>query len=272
VADLRDRAGSKSKRPAGPQLSLTAYPVSESPLPIVPATVKRSWMFDPANRQRPSSLSQRCLPLLIANQSGWFILNSHRFFAVWNGGDQPSDLKIVYQSGAPPYPAFSHFGCGIITWRIPYLFRTPPGYNLLARGPANWPKDGACPLEGVIETDWAESTFTMSWQLTRPKVPIIFGVDEPICMIVPQRRGELESFRPEIRSISTDRDLQDGYEQFRDARKQFQEEASIPGSRASKQVWQRHYFQGAAVSGSGAIEHQTKLNLHPFRSAVSEDA
>jgi hypothetical protein len=39
--------------------------------------------------------------------------------------------------------AISHFGSGILTWNVPYLFRTPPGYNLLVRGPANWPKDAA---------------------------------------------------------------------------------------------------------------------------------
>ena len=42
--------------------------------------------------------------------------------------------------------AESLFGHGILTWTLPYLFRTPPGYNLLARGPANWPKDGSAHL------------------------------------------------------------------------------------------------------------------------------
>ena len=35
----------------------------------------------------------------------------------------------------------SHFGSGILTWHLPLLFRTPPGYDLLVRGPANHPKD-----------------------------------------------------------------------------------------------------------------------------------
>jgi Family of unknown function (DUF6065) len=43
------------------------------------------------------------------------------------------------------------------------VFRTPPGCNLYVRGPANSPKDGIAALEGIIETDWSEATFTMNW-------------------------------------------------------------------------------------------------------------
>ena len=45
-------------------------------------------------------------------------------------------------------PMSSHFGYGILTWTLPYLFRTPPDWNLLARGPSNLPKDGIQALEG----------------------------------------------------------------------------------------------------------------------------
>jgi hypothetical protein len=79
----------------------------------------------------------RCLPLLMANQAGWLLLNSHGLRATWDGGDGTQALRLEYVSGEPPYPATSHFGHGILTWHVPYLFRTPPGYNLLARGPAN---------------------------------------------------------------------------------------------------------------------------------------
>ena len=41
----------------------------------------------------------------------------------------------------------------------------------------------------------------MNWKLTRANLPVIFEAGEPICMIVPQRRGELEAFHPEIREL-----------------------------------------------------------------------
>jgi hypothetical protein len=73
--------------------------------------------------------------------------------------------------------------------------------SLVVRGSANWPKDRACPLEGIVETDWSPATFTMNWKLTRPHWPVDFGENEAICMLVPHRRGELEGFRPEVRNL-----------------------------------------------------------------------
>lgn len=206
----------------------------------------------------------RCLPLMIANESGWLLLNRDRFFAVWNGGTRADDLTLVYQASEPSHMAQSHFGYGIVTWTIPYVFRTPPGYNLLVRGPANRPKDGASPLEGVVETDWAEASFTMSWKLTRPNTPVIFGADEPICMIVPQKRGELESFHPEILDISQEPELQAGHVAWHASRKQFVEEQAQADSEAARRGWQRDYFKGVTVGGRLAPEHQRKVHLRPF--------
>lgn len=139
----------------------------------------------------------RCLPMLIANQSGWEVRNRNAFTATWMGGDDRTSLMIApdtRESGQ--FLPSSHFGYGILTWHLPMLFRTPPGYNLLVRGPANHPKDAISALEGVVETDWSSSSFSMNWKFTREFMPVRFEVDEPICMIVPQRRAELEEFAP----------------------------------------------------------------------------
>src|SRR5205823_928053 len=143
----------------------------------------------------------------IANQAGWLLLNRHPLRVIWDGGEELASLVVECLDGSATCPAASHFGHGLLTWHVPFLFRTPPGYNLLVRGPANWRKDGAYPLEGMVETDWSIATFTMSWQITRIGGPVIFERDEPICMLVPQRRGELEAFRPEIRDIEADPEL-----------------------------------------------------------------
>jgi hypothetical protein len=126
------------------------------------------------------------------------------------------------------------------------------------------PKDGASALEGIIETDWTEAAFTMNWKITRPNFPVIFGEGEPICMIVPQRRGELEAFHPEVSSIHDDPDLFEGFWDWKRARNQFLVEVEVPDSEAAKQRWQRHYFKGAAVNGRRAPEHQTRLHLRAF--------
>jgi hypothetical protein len=225
----------------------------------VPAPPARAWMLATNDR-----FANRCLPLLIANQAGWCLVNSHLLRVTWTGGDDAACLHIEYLSGLPPYPAVSHFGHGILTWTLPYLFQTPPGYNLLARGPANWPKDGVYSLEGVVEADWSAATFTMNWKLTRPNYPVTFDVGEPICMLVPQRRGELEAFRPQIRDIDAEPDMRSRYALWCQNRAQFLTDLKEPGSEAAKQAWQKHYFQGTSPDGLVATEHQTVLKLHKF--------
>lgn len=240
--------------------TLIAYRVSPvPPLRLVTAPQARAWMD--ATGQR---FANRCLPLLIANQAGWFILNSHALCATWDGGDGKEALRLEYFSGAPPYPAASHFGHGILTWHIPYLFRTPPGYNLLARGPANWPKDGAIALEGIVETDWSVATFTMNWKLTAIGRPVTFEVGEPLCMLVPQRRGDLEAFQPEVRDLASDPDVSRAYRRWTETRDRFLADLQVPDSEAVKQSWQKDYFRGSAPDGSAAPVHQTRLHLREF--------
>lgn len=242
------------------QPELVAYVVNPAlSLPLVPASRLRDWME--ATNQR---FANRCLPLLIANQAGWFVMSTHSLRVSWNGREGVGDLRVEYLKGAPPYPALSHFGHGILTWNLPYLFRTPPGYNLLVRGPSNWPKEGAFPLEGVVETDWSPATFTVNWQLTRASHPVVFNDGEPICMLVPQRRGELETFRPELRRLEDNPDLAAQYTDWSGRRAEFNAALRVPGSIAVKQGWQKHYFQGVSPEGPARREHQTKLTLRDF--------
>src|SRR5688572_11152722 len=119
---------------------LTAYRIHKYPsLPIVPATSQRRWMDRTSDR-----FAYRCLPLLIANQHGWFILNVHKLRVRWDGGPQPGALQVACEGGPAdtPCPAISHFGHGVLTFNLNYLFRTSEGYNLWARGPTNMFKAG----------------------------------------------------------------------------------------------------------------------------------
>jgi len=208
--------------------------------------------------------ANRCLPLLIANQSGWLLLSDHTFRATWNGGSGLDALSVSYLAGPEPYPAASHFGHGILTFSLPFLFRTSPGYNLLVRGPANLPKDGIAALEGVVETDWCPATFTVNWQMTRKDQPVLFEQGEPIAMLVPQRRGELESFRPKLRGLDSDATVRSHYQSWSRARSRFLADLHQPGSRAVQQQWQKDYFQGVTPEGERVAQHQTKLTLREF--------
>jgi hypothetical protein len=226
---------------------------------LVPAPLKRDWMGSFHGRT-----AYHCLPLVIANQAGWFILTTHSLTVRWTGGDDLDALKIFYLTGDEPYPGVSMFGDGILTFHIPFLFRTPPGYNLLVRGPANCPKDGIHPLEGLVETDWAVATFTMNWQMTRADHTVTFEENEPIAMIVPQRRGDLERFRPTAEVIEGDPETARRCIAWAQSRREFIGLKRMCPADAFV-GWQEHYLRGTGVDGVKAPEHQTALHLHPFQ-------
>ena len=114
---------------------LTAYEVSSTANWIMePAGGKREWMD-----ATPDKFAYRCLPLVMANQAGWVLRCPLNFSARWNGGSQGSDTKVTFPDGEGPNAGQirSHFGSGILTFSMPWLFRTSQGYGLWVRGPSN---------------------------------------------------------------------------------------------------------------------------------------
>lgn len=253
---------SMSEAPRERTRPLIAFTVADQAPPIGPAPIGRAWMT--AMRH---GWPNRCLPMLIANQSGWEVRNPCAFTATWMGGNDSMSVMVAPdRRDTNQFLPSDHFGYGILTWHLPILFRTPPGYNLLVRGPANYPKDGVSPLEGIVETDWASSSFSMSWKFTRPLMPVRFEVDEPICMIVPQRRGELEEFVPELRHIDSDEELRRKHEFFLRSRDELGRAQSTAAATGEERVpWQGDYTRGRHSDGEpGAEDHQTRIHLRPF--------
>jgi hypothetical protein len=254
-----------NEQPIGRALPLIAFITRDDAPQITPAPINRPWM--PEMTATRTGWPNRCLPMLIANQSGWELRNASAFTATWMGRETGADVMITpdRRDNGQLLPV-SHFGHGILTWHLPLLFRTPPGYNLLVRGPANYPKDAVCALEGVVETDWASASFSMSWKFTRKHMPVRFEVDEPICMIVPQRRADLEEFVPELRRIGSDEDLQRKHESFigsRDAAKQIEQVVRVAAGEPVQ--WQGDYTRGRHIDGeAGTPDHQTRRHLRSF--------
>lgn len=222
-----------------------------------PAPIAREWM-DKAHQRHP----YRCLPLVIANQNGWVLRSPVGFSAYWYGGPAKQDIELRFDR--PENRIVSHFGSGVVTFTVPFLFRTPPGINLWVKGPANWVKDGLQPLEGVVETDWLASTFTMNWKITRECEWVRFEEGEPFCMLVPVPRGLIESFVPKIQPLATEPELQEQYKRWELSRSGFLEELRARDPEAIARGWQKDYFQGRTVDGKAVESHQTKLNVKPF--------
>lgn len=241
------------------KLQITAYEVVEEPLALRTAERSRVWIDE-----LPERFGYRCLPLAMANQIGWEIVNPFPFTARWNGKAGLDAIDIRFHGEASPLVG-SHFGHGILTFNSGYLFRTTRSHNIYVKGPANRPKDGIAPLEGVIETDWAPFTFTMNWQFTRRRLKVTFEKDEPIATILPYPRHYASKFEPRIRNLNENPQLYGQYTGWRDERLRFNEALKEQGSAEQAQGWQRTYMKGQNQAGDTFAGHQTKVQMKPFR-------
>ncbi|MEE9330022.1 MAG: DUF6065 family protein [Parvularculaceae bacterium] len=230
---------------------------------IRPSSHRRDWMDG-----SPESYAYRCLPLAIANSHGWDLLNQTPFTANWNGGPRISDISLTSTDGALLSLVTSHFGEGVLTFHIPCLIRTPPGYDLWVMGPANAPKANIQALNAVVETDWSPYTFTMNWKFTSANKPVSFAIDEPIATIFPVKRGEIETFQPVLKSPADDPEFWQVFTDWRDARNNFNAELKKPGSDAEAQGWQKTYMTGPQEKL--APPHRTRLRLSDIKKVQSE--
>jgi hypothetical protein len=234
---------------------------------IEPAPARRDWMDATFKR-----LAYRCLPLIAANQAGWVIRSPVSFNAVWSGKQDNRGVRIDYDSEPRAHIAVSHFGGGVLTFVLPWLFRTSPGFGLLLRGPTNEPKENVVALDAFVETDWSPYTFTMSWRLLRAETMVRFVQGEPICLIQPFRLDLLERFDCAVEPFTAaPEDLQRGFRDFVERRS-----ANIAVAEQGGYETQRDYYAGRFPDGSaarysgdgpagGQPSHCTSVSLKPFR-------
>lgn len=241
------------------KLEITAYEIMENPPKIRTAAGKREWMDETQDR-----FAYRCLPLSIANQTGWEILCPASFTARWNGKNDLPAIRIKFDGEESPLIG-SHFGHGVLTFTLGYLFRTTKAHNLWVKGPTNQFKDGISALEGIIETDWTPFTFTMNWQFTRKRHKVRFEKDEPFCTILPYPRHYVGKFDPKLTVINENPKLYSQYVAWKDDREQFLRDLKDPNSEAVKEGWQKSYMKGEGSYGQVFAGHQTKVRTADFK-------
>lgn len=117
-------------------------------------------------------------------------------------------------------------------------------------------------LEGLIETDWFEGSFTVNLRLTRSGLIVVWDRDEPLFQLVPYPRGWIEGFRTET--------VADGPEHsafFAVARRWDEERLAAVAAqeRGENVAYDRRYRLGRRIDGLAApSSHQRKLNVPPF--------
>jgi hypothetical protein len=195
--------------------------------------------------------------------SFWELLGPIDFTARWDGEMGRDGVKIDLDAPESWAPV-SHFGHGILTFDTGYVFRTSAGHNLWVRGPINDPKDGLSPLEGLIETDWLPYTFTMNYRFTRPHHEVSFKKGEPFCLIYPIPADYLGRVRPALRLLNQDPELDVRHHEWTRARKTWNVDRLVPGTKAHLAKWRRDYLRGQTASGEKAPRHESAVALTPF--------
>jgi hypothetical protein len=241
-------------------MKLRVYVLERQQVELRPAPVDRAWMD-----ATPDRFAYRCLPLNIANAHGWELLCPSAFTATWTGTAGLDSIAITPDAGTRS-PALSHFGSGVLTFHVPCLFRTEPGFDLMVQGPVNSPKDGISALSGIIETDWAPYAFTMNWVFTRPNATVRFEGGEPFCHVFPIQRGMLEEVKPELHVISEEPELKEQYQKWEMTRTFFNTDLKRAETQAHKDKWQKLYYRGLNPDGTpnDIKDHRTRVRLKPF--------
>lgn len=237
---------------------LDVFAMREDPPKITPGQSRRQWMDETNDRY-----AYRCLPLTMANSTGWEIECPFTLDITWNGGQGKDDVAV----SSPDKNAYvlglaqSHFLHGIVTFHTGYLFRTPSGWATWVMGPPNSPKDGIYPLTGLVETDWLPFPFTMNWKMTRPGT-VRFEKGEPFCFITLIEHNRLDTIQPDLRTLNSDPELKADCELWHQNRQEFLDRLAAKDAETVKQGWQRNYMRGEAPSGKPKVAgHNTKRQL-----------
>lgn len=258
-------------------MKIIAYKTVPEPMGLRPASNERQWMDE-----TPHKYAYRCLPLQIANASGWELTAPADLVVSWNGGFHKSDLQVHFSSKWEF--AASSFGAGIVTFHPGYLFKTiavdEPKYDLLVTGLPNFFYDWMTPLTGIVETWWNPATFTMNWKLLRPGTFTI-PKGSPLVFIMP-----IPHEMPEIEAVVMNiKDDPETFDKFRSWSKKRNEtikalehmektREGINGVEPSNPSthWEKDYFRGQDRDGKRVEDHHTKRRLPPFVSSAEKDS
>lgn len=234
---------------------------------------KRDWF---------TTMFYHCLPLTIGNQYGFVVKSEFEFQVEWDGGDRPESVHVVtfpeqicggtncecdgtrgqpvkkidgkYCWSRGEFPkVFTHFGHGIVTLTYPFVFRTPPGVNLMTINPPNEILPNITVMTGVIETDNLRRDFTFNLKIQTPYVTTIFPKGTPLAAVIPVPRYYCDKFElkgaPELFDEETIKEelqaLEDTYKSRREV-----EPFNKPHGLG------RHYFKGEDVYNNKFPDHQ----------------
>ncbi len=218
----------------------------------------------------PQSYAYRCIPLLAANTMGWELLNPATSKVRWDGGDLTDAITINTEMPGR-FAAASHFGTGIVTWYLPFVFRTSPDLGLYVTGPGNHDHNDAAPLDAFIRTDWLPFPFTLNWRILRKNTDVEFKAGMPLARIMPFPLAMIDETRLEIDLLNNDPGFKREMDEFGRARQSNIARQQSDAARAADTgealtgdgVWNAQYVKAKGADQGSATPHQTIFRPAP---------
>jgi hypothetical protein len=198
-----------------------------------------------------------CLPLTIGNQYGFAIKSLYDFEAEWKGGDAPNDVIVKVDGADGRQFISSHFGMGVITIQNRFVFRTPPGINLLTMNAPNVITPYLQNMTAVVETDNLRRDFTFNIRITVPNVKVQVKKGDIISGVIPIPRFTVENYEIKLANeyMSADVIANERQAAIDFGKERSQEDTKKPNGNG------RRYFNGEDVYGNKFTDHQKSMNM-----------
>jgi hypothetical protein len=149
-----------------------------------------------------------CLPMSIANQTGFAIVSLSDFTMRWNGGHEPSSVSITCEDAVPegfyghgedhvygnPKQMIAPFYSGMISIKHDFFIRTPLGVNMFVTQVPNNFIPATVPVSAMIETDNAVRDWVFNLKITVPNIDIHIKKGDPLIGLIPVPRFFADSF------------------------------------------------------------------------------
>ena len=164
----------------------------------------------------------QCLPMTVANVSGWELVLDEDLVVIWEGGNT---VVKVLSGGTQKDRQVAHPSMiGIISLSTGWAINTEEGYATWVTGSPNYFIDGAVPLAATIPSSWWPDEVQMNWKITKVNEPVTFPAGTPYCFFTIYPEGLLESVEFEVSNIWDKPDLIESRVKYSDMKMKNQEE------------------------------------------------
>ena len=179
--------------------------------------IRRDWMDDTYNKH-----AYQCLPMTVANVSGWELVLDEDLVVIWEGGNT---IVKVLSGGTQKDRQVAHPSMiGIISLSTGWAINTEEGYATWVTGSPNYFIDGAVPLAATIPSSWWPDEVQMNWKITKVNEPVTFPAGTPYCFFTVYPEGLLESVEFEVGNVWDKPDLIESRVKYSDMKMKNQEE------------------------------------------------